>query len=174
VAALGPAPADGPWAAPVPFRAGAAAPRPAGTVTGIAGNGDGSGPELRDRAHDPAAPLSAEGRACHARFVAALDDDLDLPAAVAALREAVRSNLPADERRWLALDADFVLGLDLDRPASTGTSDDVPPEVAALADDRARARAARDFATADALRSRIVDAGFDVIDGPGGPELRRR
>jgi cysteinyl-tRNA synthetase len=176
VAALGPAPAEGPWAAPSPLRAGAAAPRPTGTVTGIAGNGDGSGPELGDRAHDPDAPLSAAGRAFHDRFAAALDDDLDLPTAYAVVREIVRSDLAVDERRWLVLDADFVLGLDLGRPvAPTASAEDaIPAEVAALAERRATARAARDFATADELRARIADAGYDVTDGPDGQGLRRR
>src|SRR3954470_24572654 len=71
VDALGPAPVAGPWAAPGVLRAGSAPARPLGTAQGIAGNGDGSGPELGDRAHDPAAPLSAPGRAFHERFVAA-------------------------------------------------------------------------------------------------------
>ena len=63
----------------------------------------------------PGAPLSAAGLALHDRFVAAIDDDLDLPTALAVVRETVRADLPADERRWLVLDADLVLGLDLDR-----------------------------------------------------------
>ena len=61
-----------------------------------------------------AAPLSPPGRALHDRFVAAIDDDLDLPTALAVVRETLRADLPADERRWLVLDADLVLGLDLD------------------------------------------------------------
>ncbi|HET7473762.1 MAG TPA: cysteine--tRNA ligase [Candidatus Limnocylindrales bacterium] len=171
VASLGPAPADGPWAAPRPLRAGAAAPRPTGTATGIAGNGDGDGPSLRDRAHDPAAPLSDAGRALHDRFVAALDDDLDLPTALAVVREVIRSTLPADERRWLALDADFVLALDLDR-IGTGPVADVPPSVRILAADRAAARASRDFDRADAIRAQLADLGWEVVDGADGPELR--
>jgi len=34
---------------------------------------------------------------------------------LAVVREALRSVLPADEKRWLVLDADAVLGLDLHR-----------------------------------------------------------
>ncbi len=177
VAALGPAPADGAWAPSPPLRAGRAAARPVGTADGIAGNGDGSGPALTDRAHAPAAPLSAAGAAFHERFVAALDDDLDLPAAVATVREMLRSNLGIDERRWLALDADFVLGLDLDREVADGRRDPrvhVPGEVHALLERRAAARAQRDFATADRLRDEIGAMGFDVIDGPDGQSVRPR
>jgi cysteinyl-tRNA synthetase len=175
LAALGPAPADGPWAPPVPFRAGAAGDRPIGTDERVAGNGDGSGPEPTDRAHAPVAPLSAAGRALHDRFVAALDDDLDLPSALAVVRETLRADLPADERRWLVLDADSVLGLDLDRVSATADSDEtLPPEVAGLAERRAAARAARDYATADGLRDEIATLGYDVIDGPDGQTLRPR
>ena len=63
----------------------------------------------------PTAPLTPEGRALHDRFVAAIDDDLDMPVALALLREILRAPLSDDERRWLILDADLVLGLDLDR-----------------------------------------------------------
>jgi GT2 family glycosyltransferase len=48
---------------------------------------------------------------------------------------------------------------------------DVPEEVRALAAERSEARAAKDFARADALRDRIAEAGFRVIDGPEGPTL---
>ena len=175
LAALGPSPADGPWAAPGVLRAGAAGDRPIGTDARVAGNGDGSGPEPSDRAHAPTAPLSESGRALHDRFVAALDDDLDLPTALAVVREALRSDLPADERRWLVLDADAVLGLDLDRvSAAPDSGESVPSDVAALADRRAAARAARDYATADGLRDEMATLGYDVIDGPDGQTLRRR
>ena len=46
---------------------------------------------------------------------------------------------------------------------------DVPDEVRALAADRQDRRNARDFAAADALRDRIRDLGFNVIDGAEGP-----
>ena len=55
VLALGPAPADGPWAAPLPLRAGAAGDRPAGVAKGIAGHGtDPSGAIPIDRSRDVA------------------------------------------------------------------------------------------------------------------------
>ena len=45
---------------------------------------------------------------------------------------------------------------------------DAPVEVADLAARRAEARAARDFAAADALRAQIAEQGWDVTDGPDG------
>jgi hypothetical protein len=43
-----------------------------------------------------------------------------------------------------------------------------PPEVRALAEQRAQARAARDFAGADSLRDAIAAAGWTVADAAGG------
>ena len=46
---------------------------------------------------------------------------------------------------------------------------DVPDEVRALAAERDERRRAKDFAAADALRDRIAELGFSVVDGPDGP-----
>ena len=49
---------------------------------------------------------------------------------------------------------------------------EVPDEVRALAAERDERRRAKDFAAADALRDRIAQLGFAVIDGPGGLVVR--
>jgi cysteinyl-tRNA synthetase len=46
-----------------------------------------------------------------------------------------------------------------------------PSSVVALSEQREQARAARDFAAADRLRDEIREAGWEVRDGPAGPEL---
>ncbi len=203
--ALGPAPADGPWAAPAPLIAGAAGPRPAGLADGTRGHqlrpdAFADAYPVEDRAHSVRAPLSDAGRALHERFVSALDDDLDMPSAVAAVREALRAPLEDDERRWLLLDADAVLGLDLHRVWQSGAqaramidvhapltgrvepdgrvivaatadslaADALPPGVARLLEERAAARAARDYVLADHLRDELAALGVAVMDRPGG------
>ena len=175
--ALGAPPDEGPWQPPVPLRAAAAGDRPTGIAAGALGHGGGEdrfAPSDRGPAAD--APLSDAGRAFHERFVAAIDDDLDLPTALVVVREILRADLPADERRWLVLDADQVLGLDLDRVWETDGegADEVPDDVRVLVDERASARAARDFARADALRAEIEAAGWEVEDSPDGSTVRRR
>src|SRR5262249_26683016 len=129
VARLGPAPTDGLWTSPPALRAGFAGERPVGIAEGVAGHQAdpalataSAAYPIADRAGSPSLPLSEGGRRLHDRFTAAIDDDLDLPTALAVVREALRADLPADERRWLALDADLVLGLDLDLAVDAGGS----------------------------------------------------
>jgi cysteinyl-tRNA synthetase len=99
-----------------------------------------------------------------------------MPEALALLREILQAPLSADERRWLILDADAVLGLDLHRVwESHPTGDDAPPEeVNDMLAARQTARAAADYATADRIRSEIEALGWDVVDGPDGSSVRRR
>ncbi|MCA9942609.1 MAG: hypothetical protein KC449_03975, partial [Anaerolineales bacterium] len=49
----------------------------------------------------------------------------------------------------------------------------IPDSVLALAEQRQAARAAKNWAAADALRDQIAAAGYDITDTPSGPELRR-
>ena len=49
----------------------------------------------------------------------------------------------------------------------------VPQEVSDLLAARETARAERDFASADALRDAISALGFELRDGPDGPEVYR-
>ena len=104
------------------------------------------------------------------RFFEALANDFNTPRALAAafdwIREANRSADPVgsdDLREMLA-----VLALEnlLDAEALSA-----PAEVVELADARERARQERDFDEADRLRTVIRERGWEVRDGPDGPEL---
>lgn len=112
-----------------------------------------------------------------ASFVAAMDNDLDTPAAAALMFEAVTDfhrSLDAGRRDdavsaiGIVRAAAAAFGLDL------GSSVDVPAEVQALAERRAAARAARDFAEGDRLRDELAAQGWSVEDTPTGPVLHRR
>jgi cysteinyl-tRNA synthetase len=168
---------EGPWAAPTPLVAGSAGDRPVGIADGPAGHGDGVGYQRHDRAGSPVAPLSPAGRDLHDRFVRAIDDDLDTPGVLALVREMLRAELPPAERRWLVLDADHVLGLDLHRvwdQSADETAAGVPERVATLVAERTAARQARDFGRSDAIRDELATLGWDVIDEPGGSRVQQR
>jgi cysteinyl-tRNA synthetase len=146
-------------------------------VAGLAGHGRGedepaASAPLADRASSPAASLSSAGRELHDRFVAAIDDDLDMPTALAVTREVLRAPLTEDERRWLILDADAVLGLDLDRVWDSGPSAVAPDDVEALLADRTAARAAGDYGRADSIRADLANRGWDIVDERGRSTLR--
>jgi cysteinyl-tRNA synthetase len=122
-------------------------------------------------------PDLAVEAAAAARFGELMDDDLDTPAAIAEVFDLVgRANADADAGRAqegarAAATAAVLCGaLGLPLQAATGAVD---PESARLAAERDAARAARDWATADALRHRLVAAGWTVEDGPTGTVLRR-
>ena len=113
-------------------------------------------------------------------FVDAMNDDLATPAAVAVIHNAVREGNKADDPATYAAQVRAmlgVLGLDPADPHwASGGGDDaklsgaVDSLVAALLQQRADARAAKDWAAADAIRDQIAAAGIEVEDTPTGPK----
>jgi cysteinyl-tRNA synthetase len=104
------------------------------------------------------------------RFFDALADDYNTPAGLAAVFEWVRE---ANRSEPGSGDADLreMLGvLALANLLDVATAE-APGEVVDLLDARERARAARDYAEADRLREEIKARGWEVRDGPDGPEL---
>ena len=128
-----------------------------------------------------AAPLARpawaeEGRA---RFVAALDQDLNMSEGMAALFDLVRAgNKALDAQGVSAGEAAAVraLWLDLDRVLGVlqPPGDAVDAEVAALAQQRQAARVAKNWAESDRLRDEIARRGWVVQDTAQGPKLRKQ
>nr|WP_246298639.1 cysteine--tRNA ligase [Nocardioides panaciterrulae] len=146
------------------------------------------------RAVELVGEVPADGIPC-ASFVEAMDDDLGTPAAMAAIHDVVREG-----NRLLAADAGAsgsgadraalrgnlgsvlamldVLGLspyDAAWAGRAGRGDErltqaVDALVAGLLEQRAEARAARDFVAADAIRDRLKAAGIEIEDTPTGPK----
>jgi cysteinyl-tRNA synthetase len=119
-----------------------------------------------------------------AAFAAAMDDDLNTSAALAVLHETIRDGNTAlaagDEagvRKALAAVRAMlgVLGLDpLDAAWRSGDAgDDLRPVVDSLValalEQRAQARARKDWAAADSVRDQLKNAGVQVEDTPAGP-----
>jgi cysteinyl-tRNA synthetase len=134
----------------------------------------------RDHSTEPAGMLCAE-------FVEAMNDDLGTPAAVAAIYDVVREGnklLAAGDSPALRGNAASVramldvLGLDPADEAwageKSGNEDKLTAAVdvlvAGLLEQRTQARAAKDFAAADAIRDRIKAAGIEIEDTPDGPK----
>lgn len=118
-------------------------------------------------------------------FAAAMDDDLSTPQAIAAVHNVVRDGNAAldggDDAAARTAAASVrtmtdVLGLDplSEQWAADSGADDAARHalgqlVEGLLEERQRARAERDFATADLLRNRLQDCGIAVEDTPDGP-----
>ena len=132
--------------------------------------------EVVDRTPDVGVP---------AAFAAAMDDDLGTPAAMAVLFNTVKEGntaLAANDTAGVQAASDAVLamlailGLDPAAPEWAHTqgaaSDDLTPVVdalvATLLEQRAAARAAKDWATADAIRDSLAAAGLTITDTKDG------
>ncbi len=131
-----------------------------GPVVGPVGGGDLDGPALD-------------------AFVDRMDDDLDTPGALAAVFDlARRANAAADagdgvEAARSARSAALLAG-GLGLRLRGGGGAEVDPHSADLVRRRDAARAARDWARADGLRSELESAGWLVEDGADGTRIRPR
>jgi cysteinyl-tRNA synthetase len=137
---------------------------------------------------EPSARVVEPVETLPAAFADAMDDDLGTPAAVAVIYDLVREGnklLAAGDSAELRSVAGSVramlavLGVDPfdEHWAGAGSSDTearltaaIDTLVGALIEQRATARAAKDFATADAIRDQIKAAGLELEDTPQGPQ----
>jgi cysteinyl-tRNA synthetase len=83
----------------------------------------------------------------------------------------LRAPVSVDERRLLVLDADAVLGLDLHRVWEQARPVELPGDVERLLSERSQARAARDYARADTLRTELEGRGYAVVDRADGTAI---
>ncbi len=109
-------------------------------------------------------------------FLEAIADDFNTPKVLAVAEDATRllgSPDAADRARGLGLlfEMDRVLGLGLEAYASRAA--EVDATTRALIDDRAKARAAGDFARSDALRDELRRRGYLVRDTKEGQRWER-
>jgi cysteinyl-tRNA synthetase len=100
-----------------------------------------------------------------ARFLAAVNDDLNMPRAMAAVQETLKSELSPAVKLATVLDFDQILGLALD---SVAVAEALPPEVEAKLAQRKQARAEKNWALSDQLRDEIQALGYQVQDGKEG------
>jgi cysteinyl-tRNA synthetase len=126
------------------------------------------------------ADVQAEG-VIAASIEAALDDDLNTPQALAELARIAGQLRKADGDARAALKsqllgAGLALGLLQQAPAqwfSRGTSGDDDARIQALVDARSAAKAARDFARADAIRQQLAEQGVLLEDTAQGVRWKR-
>ncbi len=111
------------------------------------------------------------------KFTAALDDNLNVSSAWAAVFDWVRdcnrkladnsmdaTAAAAEMAAWERIDT--VLGV-------SKTEKEAPAELVALMEERTEAREAKNFSRADAIRDELAEQGWTIEDTPKGPRLKR-
>ena len=115
-----------------------------------------------------AGPAEAVDSDFKTRFKAAVNNDLNMPQALAVVQELLKSDLPEGQKLATVLDFDQVLGLDLDR---IGGQQALPKQIQSLVDARRKARQQKNWAMSDELRDQILQEGYMVQDSPQGMKV---
>jgi cysteinyl-tRNA synthetase len=126
---------------------------------------------LRRAAHEWGQPGAIDD-AYAAEFTAHINDDLNMPRALATTWSLVKSDLPPQTKKATIMLFDRVLALGLAdwQPADEA----IPDAIMELVAQRQAARAAKNWPQADALRDQIAAAGYEVEDTPEGPRVQRQ
>jgi cysteinyl-tRNA synthetase len=118
-------------------------------------------------------------KAAEESFIAHMDDDLNSADAITDIFNLVteaNKAIAADDASAAALklagdkivELTGVLGVTLDEE-----KEEIPAEVMELAEKRAQAKKAKDFAEADKIRDQITALGYSIKDTPKGPQLEK-
>ena len=122
----------------------------------------------------PQAEKTENSQAWCDKFIAAMQDDLNAPKALALVWESLRRNdLTAGEKRYFLEFSDTILALDV-FTAPQEKQTEIPVAVQTLLTARAAARQAKDWKKSDELRSAIAELGFVVKDTPKGQEVQAK
>lgn len=105
------------------------------------------------------------------RFTDALNDDLNLPMALAVTWELAKYKQHSKEIAKLLLDMDKVLSLDIDKNEDVKL--DVPQEVIYILNERKKAREEKKFAMSDDLRDKLKEIGYSVLDTKEGQQIEK-
>jgi cysteinyl-tRNA synthetase len=95
------------------------------------------------------------------KFNQAINDDLNMPRAMAVIQEMLKSKISNAQKYSTILDFDRVLGLQLNQ---LDQAQALPEAVQKLVEARQQARQAKDFASSDQLRAEIEALGYQVQD----------
>lgn len=105
-------------------------------------------------------------------FVAAVEDDLNLPVALSVMWTALKSETLKDwEKRRLVKNFDKIFGLYLG--GDFEKKSEIPEEIMELVKKREVVRKSKNWAESDALRKKIEDKGFKVSDFADGVNIEK-
>jgi len=123
--------------------------------------------------------LDKEIKEAKEKFVDSINDDLNMPAALAAMFDMIKEvNIAIDERNVSEsnlkevheqmMEFDKILGL------LEIKEEELPEEIQKLVEEREEKRKAGDFDFADKIRKEIEKRGYDIEDTPEGPIWKKK
>ncbi len=105
-------------------------------------------------------------------FVEAINDDLNIPQALAVMWNMLKDDELANERKIILAELfDNVLGLGI---KEMGIKDEIPEDIKVLAHNRHEAKLAKNWALSDELRNKINSAGYTIDDKKDGTYTIRK
>jgi cysteinyl-tRNA synthetase len=121
--------------------------------------------------HEEKKEWSKEADEYRKQFLAAVNNDLNMPEALAIAWKLVRDEKEVnnEDKRRLLLEFDKVFALDLGKEA---VREELPKEARELISKREEARKAKDWKTADNIRNQLKAMGIIIEDTPQGVKWR--
>lgn len=117
-----------------------------------------------------ASPKSKVAKDYQKRFLGFINDDLNMPRALALIWEIIEDkNLSNSEKYALLIDFDKIFGFSLKEIRK----EKIPKEVVVLTKERERYRLQKNWQKADEIRKRIQKLGFQVEDTKKGPKIKK-
>ncbi len=104
------------------------------------------------------------------KFLSAVNDDLNIPQAVALIWELLKSKEPDKDKKATLLDFDQVLGLNL----KAVKKERIPAEIKKIAEERQMVREQKDFNKADLLRQLSASKGYQIEDTKDGFIIKKK
>ena len=107
-----------------------------------------------------------ENQIADPEIASAIAKDIDTPRVLLRMRAIEKdASVPSELKRSIFLQADLLLGLDLNHPVEVR---ELTPEQVELLQLRAQARQNKNWSESDRLRDLLTDIGIAVSDGPDG------
>ena len=104
-------------------------------------------------------------------FLAAINDDLNTPKAMAIVWQVIKDvHISPETKKRFLIEADKILGLGLNKVKPLK----IPLKIAQLAAQREELRANKQFMQSDALRKKIESLGYIIEDTDSGPKISKK
>jgi cysteinyl-tRNA synthetase len=105
------------------------------------------------------------------KFMDAINDDLNIPMAMAVVWEVLKSN-KSESYAKLLLEFDEVLSLNIDKIDEIQEVE-IPLEVSDIIEERKMSRENKNFMLSDTLRDKLFDLGYKVLDTKEGQKVEK-